>query len=76
MFGNKKKGVSYEEKIRSATYKRIYQTLKEISTMEIKENSKNGDSLNYEATCKEMKTKARLAIEFVSDLEKDEDDKK
>lgn len=74
MFGKKKNEVSYEEKIRDATYKRIRQTLRDISEIEIEaSSSKDGKKeIDYAAICKEVKAKARLAIEFVDDLEREE----
>ena len=73
-----KKKMSYEEKIREAKYKRIYQTLREIASIEAKPKPKDKDGkeiLDFEAACNEIKTKARLAIEFVEDLEKDDEKK-
>lgn len=73
------KKISYEEKIQEAKYKRIFQALKDIAELEVKTKGKDGkdakEEVDYAATCSEIKTKARLAIEFVYDLEDDDNDK-
>ena len=76
MFGKKKTATSdFDEKIKAAKYERIYQSLKEILKIEIKAQCKDGkDEIDYAATCSAIKTKARLAIDFVADLDKDGDD--
>lgn len=72
MFGKGKKkntDYDYDEKIKAVKYKRIYQVLKDIS--ETKTISKDGtDDIDYRALCESIKTKARLAIDFVTDLDK------
>ncbi len=75
-FGKKKAmPIDFDEKIKSAKYERIYQTLKDILKIEIKARGEDGaDVTDYAATCSAMKTKARLAIDFVADLDKDGDD--
>lgn len=75
MFGKKKQtAVDFDEKIKSAKYERIYQSLKDILKIEIKTPTKDGkDEIDYAATCSAIKTKARLAIDFVADLDKDGD---
>lgn len=78
MFGTKKKKqttADFDEKIKAAKYERIYQSLKDILKIEIKAQGKDGkDEIDYAATCSAIKTKARLAIDFVTDLDKDGDD--
>ncbi len=76
MFGKKKQtAVDFDEKIKTAKYERIYQSLKDILKIEIKTPTKDGkDEIDYAATCSAIKTKARLAIDFVADLDKDSDD--
>ncbi len=76
MFGKKKQtAVDFDEKIKTAKYERIYQSLKDILKIEIKTPTKDGkDEIDYAATCSAIKTKARLAIDFVADLDKDGDD--
>lgn len=77
MFGKgKKKTVeSFDEKIKAAKYERIYQSLKDILKLEIKTAVKDGkEEIDYAATCSAIKTKARLALDFVTDLDKDGDD--
>ena len=78
MFGKKKKtAVDFDEKIKSAKYERIYQSLKDILKIEIKTSTKDGkEEINYKETCSAIKTKARLAIDFVADLDVNGDDKK
>ena len=67
--------IDFDERIKSAKYERIYQTLKDILKIEVKAQSKDGtETIDYAATCSAIKTKARLAIDFVADLEKDGDD--
>ena len=75
MFKRKKaKAVDFDEKIKAAKYERIYQTLKDILKIEIK--AVNGkEEIDYAATCSAIKTKARLAVDFVADLEKSDDEK-
>lgn len=75
MFGKKKTTVvDYAEKIKTAKYERIYQSLKDILKIEIKAQGKDGkEDIDYAATCSAIKTKARLTIDFVTDLDgKDE----
>lgn len=76
MFGKKKQtAVDFDEKIKAAKYERIYQSLKDILKIEIKTPTKDGkEEIDYAATCSAIKTKARLAIDFVADLDKDGDD--
>lgn len=75
MFG-KKKFIDFEEKIKEAKYERIYQTLQDILKMEIKAYKDGKDKTDFAATCSAIKTKARLAVDFVTDLSKGGDDKK
>ncbi len=78
MFGKKKQtAVDFDEKIKSAKYERIYQSLKDILKIEIRTPTKDGkEEIDYAATCSAIKTKARLAIDFVADLDKDGNDEK
>lgn len=74
MFGKKKKtAVDFDEKIKTAKYERIYQSLKDILKIEIKDGK---GEIDYAATCSAIKTKARLAIDFVADLDNDGKDEK
>lgn len=67
--------VDFEEKIKAAKYERVFQTLKEILKVEEKAQTKDGKvETDYAATCSAMKTKARLAINFVADLDKNGDE--
>lgn len=76
MFGKKKQeAVDFEKKVKAAKYERIYQSLKDILKTEIKTLTKDGkEEIDYSATLSAIKTKARLAIDFVADLDKDGDD--
>lgn len=73
MFRKKKQTIiDFDEKIKTAKYERIYQTLKDILKVEVKIATKeNDDEIDYAATCSAIKTKARIAIDFVADLDKD-----
>lgn len=73
MFKKKKAAVpiDFDEKVKSAKYERIYQTLKDILKTEIKTTDDKGkETTDYAATCAAIKTKARIAVDFVADLEK------
>ena len=76
MFGKKKTATpDFDEKIKVAKYECIYQSLKDILKIEIKAQGKDGkEEIDYAATCSVIKTKARLAIDFVADLDKDGDE--
>ncbi len=76
LFGKKKQtAVDFDEKIKTAKYERIYQSLKDILKIEIRTPTKDGkEEIDYAATCSAIKTKARLAIDFVADLDKDDND--
>ncbi len=78
MFGkNKRIRFDYDEKIKAAKYERIYQTLKDILKIEVAAPLREGKTeVDYAATCSAIKTKVRLAIDFVTDLDKDGDDEK
>lgn len=66
---------TFDDRIKAAKYERILQTLKDILRIEVKMVSKEGqEETDYAATCSAIKTKARLAIDFVADLEKGGDD--
>lgn len=66
---------NFDDRIKAAKYERILQTLKDILRIEVKMESKEGqEETDYAATCSAIKTKARLAIDFVADLEKGGDD--
>lgn len=65
------------EMVKAAKYERIYQALKDILKVEITAQGKDGKAeIDYAATCSAIKTKARMAIDFVADLDKDGDDEK
>ncbi len=66
---------SFDEKLKAAKYDCILQALKEIVKMEVKGTDAAGkETINPVATCSSMKTRARLALEFVANLDKDGDD--
>lgn len=77
MLNKKKKTTTptFEERMQVAKYERIYQTLKDILKLEIKVVDKvDKEEIDFASTCSAMKTKARLAIDFVADLEKDDEE--
>ncbi len=64
---NKKK--DFDEQFKKAKYERVFRTLKDILSTEMKTTDNNNKEVtDYEATCRAIKTKARLAVDFVSDL--------
>lgn len=67
----RKKNLTYDEKIKQAKYERLYGVLKDILQVDIKDDKNITD---YSATCSAIKTKARLALDFIKDLDKDEDE--
>lgn len=73
MFGKKKQtAIDFDEKIKAAKYERIYQSLKDILKIEIMAQGNDGkEKIDCAATCSAIKTKARLALDFVADLDKD-----
>lgn len=69
--------LDFDEKIKAAKYERVYQALKDILKFEITTQGKDGKAeIDYAAMCSAIKTKARMAIDFVADLDKDGDDEK
>ena len=75
MFGKKKTtAVDFDERIKVAKYERIFRSLKDIVQTEIRAQNKDGkEEIDYAATCSAIKTKARLVIDFIADLDKDGD---
>ena len=71
MFIKKKKAADFGEQIKKAQYARILKSLKDIHGLEIKDS--HGD-VDYAATCAAIKTKARLTLDFIADLDKGNDD--
>lgn len=73
MLGKKKKTAeSYDKKIQAVKFERVFQALKDILKTEIRTPTKDGkDEIDYAATCTAMKTKARIVLDFIADLEKD-----
>lgn len=70
----RRKNLSFDEKIKQAKYERIFGTLKDILNTDIKTiDDKNKEVTDYSATCSAIKTKARLAIDFTKDLDKDDE---
>ncbi len=66
----------YDDKIKAAKYDCIYKALKDILQIEVKGQSSatNREEINYAQTCSVIKTRARLALDFVANLDKNEDD--
>lgn len=66
---------SFDEKVKAAKYDCILQALKEITKIEVKSTDAAGKEItNPAATCSSIKTRARLALDFVTNLDKDGDD--
>lgn len=65
----------YDDKIRAAKYDCIYKALKDILQIEVKATNptNNKEEVNYAQTCSVIKTRARLALDFVVNLEKNDD---
>lgn len=76
MFGkNQKPTTSLDDKINAAKYDCIYSALKDILKMEIKSTDASGkEVVSAAATVSSIKTRARLALEFVANLDKNGDD--
>lgn len=77
MFGEKKKPTAtFDDKVKAAKYDCIYKALKEILQIEVKtlNATTNKEDINYAQTCSVIKTRARLALEFVTTLDKSGDD--
>lgn len=76
MFGKKQKSVtSFDDKLNAAKYECIYAALKDVLKMEVKGTDTSGkEVINHAATVSSIKTRARLALEFVANLEKSGDD--
>lgn len=76
MFGKQTKQTNdFDEKIKAAKYDCIYSALKDILKIEVKGTDSNGkEVVNHAATVSSIKTRARLALEFVANLDKNGDD--
>lgn len=70
-----KQSNNFDEKLKAAKYDCIFQALKEILKMEVKGTDANGkEASNHAATVSAMKMRARLALDFVANLDKDGND--
>ena len=74
MLGKKKNKADFDEKIKQAKYERIFGTLKDILKTNITTTENGKEVTDYSATCSAIKTKARLALDFIADLDGDEND--
>lgn len=76
MFKNKTTPtLGYDEKIKAAKYDCVLQALKEIVKIEVKGADSSGkEVINHAATVTSIKTRARLALDFVGNLDKKDDD--
>lgn len=75
MLGKKKNKADFDEKIKQAKYERIFGTLKDILKTDIKTTDDNNKEVtDFSATCSAIKTKARLALDFIADLDGDDND--
>lgn len=76
MFDKRQKPITnFDDKLQAAKYECILQALKDIAKMEVKGSDTNGkEILNPAATCSSIKTRARLALDFVANLDKSDND--
>lgn len=76
MFRKKKQPtINYDDKLQAAKYDCVLQALKEIIKLEVKGTDNSGkEAVNHAATVSAIKTRARLAVEFVGTLDKKDDD--
>ncbi|MDE6201542.1 MAG: hypothetical protein K2M47_06685 [Clostridiales bacterium] len=77
MIGKKDKpAISFDDKMRAAKYDCIHKALKEILSTEVKitNPTTNKEEVNFAQTVSVIKTRARLALEFVTTLDKNSDD--
>lgn len=65
---------SFDDKLKAAKYDCILQALKDVLRIEVKASDNGKETVNYAQTCGSMKTRARLALEFVANLDKSDDD--
>lgn len=74
MFKSKQKISEFEQRIKDAQYLRLVQTLQGILKTEVKTKDNAGREVtDCAATCREIKTMARLALDFVGDLKPEEE---
>ena len=74
MLGKKKKmetvAVQFEEKQSKRLYEIVCDTLSDILKTESKKQDNDGNAVvDYEMTCRAIKTKARIALDFVTKIE-------
>ena len=76
MFDKKQNATTtYDDKIKTAKYDCILQALKDVLKIEVKSVDTSGkEVIDRTATISSIKTRARLALDFVANLEKDGDD--
>lgn len=74
MLGNKKQ--TFDEKINAAKYECVLSALKDILSLKIEASTKDGATeIDYAATCSAIKTKARLALDFITVIDNDSESK-
>ena len=77
MFKRKKKAQKpkeFETALSESLYKTIYETLSDVLKTEYKTTNKDGvETVDWEMTCRMIRTKARVALDFVSNLENKEE---
>lgn len=76
MFGKKTNTTpDFDDKLKAAKYDCILQALKDILKIEIKVTDNSGkEAINYAATIGSIKTRARIALDFVGNLDKSGDE--
>ena len=70
----KPRSKEFESALSESLYKTIHETLSDVLKTEYKTEDKDGkEIIDWEMTCRMIRTKARVALDFVSNLEnKDE----
>ncbi len=75
MFYKKSKSPDFTDKLQAAKYDCIHRALTDILKMDDKTIENGKEVTNYARLCSAQKTRARLALDFVANLEKSDDDK-
>lgn len=71
-----KKQESFERMLSDSLYTTVYNTLSEVLETKCETTDADGKKhVDYETTCRIIKTKARVALDFVSTLKQKEVDK-
>lgn len=74
---NEKANKKFKEALNNSLYATVYSTLTDVLKAEYKTTAADGkEVIDYEMTVRIIKTKARLALDFVSTLVKNENQDK